>query len=771
MPTRDRILAHLKDQKYQPVKTSRLARFFDIGEQDYAGFRTLVKELLLAGEIAEVGGGKLVAAGKQRKVPNGMFTGIMRLSSKGFGFIEHDDPPQDDDVFVPPGATGGAITGDRVMARLVKRKYSKPGQSPYTGDVTEIVTRGHTTFVGTYRVRGKFGSIKPDGGVLLVDEIPVPDASAAGAKPNDKVVFELLKYPALNQAAEAVIVEVLGPRGQPGVDTLAVIRQFELPDKFPEAVLDEARRAVERFTSEETARRTDLRELLTITIDPETARDFDDAVSLENLPNGVTRLGVHIADVSFFVRPGEALDTEAYKRGTSVYLPTEVLPMLPEILSNGICSLQEGQDRLVETAFIDLDREARVVGTSFARSVIRNHKRMTYAQVSQVLDEGRLDVVGPEIVQLLNEMNALARRMLARRRRAGYLELDLPEVELVFNDDGAVIDARPEDTAFSHKIIEMFMVEANEAVARRLAAAHRPAIRRIHEAPNAEKLETLGRFLRAIGKPVENPQDRGALQALLKTTHGDPAAYPVHMAVLRSMMRAEYAVSDAGHWALGSQCYAHFTSPIRRYPDLSIHRCLAEVEKWTGDGEAEQRRRGGRHKEDFALEDAALVEAAAHCSSTERRAEAAERELTKVKVLTLLEQHLGEEFSGVVSSVQAYGLFVEIPKYMIEGLVHIDQLHYDDYQYVPARFALVGRKEGRRICVGDTIHVVIAAVDIPRRELTLAPAAGEKPGTVPVAKPGTEPRLEKKSKAPRPGKRGKDLAAARQEQRKRRRRR
>lgn len=765
MATRDNILAHIRGAGYRPLKTRGLARFFDIREEDYPQFRRLLNEMVAGGEIVLGSGRRLMAPPPKKKRPEGTFSGIFRLHPKGFGFIKPDDAEMTDDVFVAPGDTLDAITGDHVLARRVKRRYKKAGQLSYTGRIIEILDRGQTRFVGTYRKRGKVGTIKPDGG-LLHDDIPVGDAASSGAKPNDKVVFELLKYPARNQRAEAVIVEVLGARGEPGVDTLAVMRQYDLPDAFPDEVLDAARRAADRFTDEELARRTDLRDVLTITIDPETARDYDDAISIERLPGGIVRLGVHIADVSFFVRPGEALDTEAYQRGTSTYLPTLVVPMLPELLSNGMCSLQEGKDRLAKSVFIHFDRDAKIVKTEFANAVIRNRKRLTYEQVNQVLDEGQHDIVESDVLALLQEMNALARRILSRRRRAGYLELDLPGVELVFDDRLQVIDAHPEDTSFSHKVIEMFMVEANEAVARHLRKRRTPIVRRIHEPPSEEKLDATAKFLRSCGLQLKEPGNRNELQQLLKQATNAPEAYPVHMAVLRSMMQAKYAVSDEGHWALASDCYCHFTSPIRRYPDLSVHRALAATEGWDDDP-AVSAAKGGRKKSGGKRgATAALEDVAAHCSQTERRAEAAERELTKVKVLTLLEKHVGEEFTGIVAAVQEYGLFVEIPKYMIEGLVHVRDLRDDSYEFDSHNYCLFGRKLGRKVRVGDTIRVIIASVDIPRRELDLSPAPGTAFAEVPT-KARAKTKVAKSRKKPAPARRGKKTKGQRKQKRKR----
>jgi ribonuclease R len=774
MATRDNILAHVRGANYRPQKTRALARFFDIREENYPQFRRLLHEMIADGEIILGSGRRLMAAPAEKKRPEGTFSGIFRLHPKGFGFLEPDDAEMTDDVFVAPGDTLDAISGDHVLAKKIDRRYKKAGQLAYTGRIVEVLARGQTRFVGTYRVRGKVGTIKPDGG-MLHDDIPVGDATSSGAKPNDKVVFELLKYPARNQRAEAVIVEVLGARGEPGVDTLAVIRQYDLPDEFPDEVLEAARQAADRFTDEEIARRTDLRDVLTITIDPETARDYDDAISIERLADGIVRLGVHIADVSFFVRPGETLDTEAYERGTSTYLPTLVVPMLPELLSNGMCSLQEAKDRLAKSAFIHLDRDARIVKTEFANTVIRNRKRLTYEQVNQVLDEGQHDIVEPDVLALLQEMNALARRILHRRRRAGYLELNLPSVDLIFDDQLRVIDAQPEDTSFSHKVIEMFMVEANEAVARHLRERRTPAIRRIHEAPSEEKLDATAKFLRSCGLELKNPGNRNELQQLLKQASNAPEAYPVHMAVLRSMMQAKYAVSDEGHWALASDCYCHFTSPIRRYPDLTVHRALAATEGWDDNDDAGGAAKGSRKKSGGKnAATAALEEVATHCSQTERRAEAAERELTKVKVLTLLEKHVGEEFTGIVAAVQVYGLFVEIPKYMIEGLVHIRDLHDDNYEFDSHNYCLFGRKLGRKVRVGDTIRVVIASVDIPRRELDLSPAPGTAFSEVPTeAKTKVKTKTKARTKAtkgrkkPAPAKRGKKAKGQRKQKRKR----
>ena len=726
MTTREKILAHMQSHHYHPMKLRRLARFFDVAEEDYAEFRALVKRMISDGEIAFSPQGRLQvpreeapAARRRGRTVEGRFS----QSQRGFGFVEPavaDGITAGEDVFIPPEETLGAVTNDTVVAEVT-------GKSPrgYYGRIVEIRERGQTHFVGTYYTTDSGPIVRPDGGILQQD-FAVPDASSAGAKPKDKVVFEVLKYGLRAEPGEAVITEVLGERGAPGVDTLVVIRQFELADEFPPEVLAEARAAASRTDDAALEGRRDLTHDTIITIDPADARDFDDAISLAEHADGTATLGVHIADVAHFVQEGSALDAEARERGTSVYLPLKVLPMLPEVLSNGVCSLQEGRTRFTKSAFITLDAQGEPLGVELANSFIKSAKRLTYEQASAVLD-GQTGGLPPRIVQLLEAMNRLAKKLLARRRRQGYLELDLPEVDLEFDDDGRVIAAHPQDTSFSHRIIEMFMVEANEAVARELDRGGLTYIRRIHPEPGDEAAEDLMHFARSVGYALASPRDRHELQRLLNAVRGKPEAYGIHMAVLRSLKRAEYSIKKEGHFALGSGAYCHFTSPIRRYPDLTVHRAFDALVR----GGA-PRHKGGRHKQapDEAHDPAAkaLAAIAAHSSETERQAEAAERELTKIKLLEYLETRIGETFTGVITGVQQFGLFVESPDLLIDGLVHISSLKDDQYRFDKRRWALLGSRTGRVLRVGSTLEVRIAGVKISRRELDLEPVTTPRPG-------------------------------------------
>jgi ribonuclease R len=727
MTTREKILAQMESHHYHPMKLRRLARFFDVAEEDYAEFRALVKRMISDGDIGVSIQGRLQLPPpeeKPRARPHGRTVlGRFSQSQRGFGFVEpeaKDGPTAGEDVFIPPEENLGAVTNDRVVAEVA-------GKSPrgYYGRIVEIRERGQTHFVGTYYVAEAGPLVRPDGGILQQD-FAVPDASSAGAKPKDKVVFEVVKYGLRGEPGEAVITEVLGERGAPGVDTLVVIRQFELADKFPPEVLAGARAAAERMNDASLEGRRDLTRETVITIDPFDARDFDDAISLTEHDDGTVTLGVHIADVSHFVPEGSALDAEARERGTSVYLPTKVLPMLPEVLSNGVCSLQEGRTRLTKSALMRLDAEGEPVEVELANSFIKSAKRLTYEEASAALED-KTGGLPPKVAELLGKMNRLAKKLLARRRRQGYLELDLPEVDLEFDDNGRVVAVHPEDTSFSHRIIEMFMVEANEAVARELDKAGMPYIRRIHPEPDDEAAEDLMHFAHSVGYALHNPRSRHELQSLLNAVRGKPEAYGIHLAVLRSLKRAEYSVKKEAHFALGSGAYCHFTSPIRRYPDLTVHRAFDLAVRDGG-----RKRKGGRHKP--ALAEAAdpatksLVEIAAHSSETERRAEAAERELTKIKLLEYLQTRVGDTFTGVITGVQQFGLFVESPELLIDGLVHISSLKDDTYRFDKRRWALIGSRTGRVLRVGSTLEVQIAAVNIRLRQLDLAPVVTPRAG-------------------------------------------
>ncbi len=694
-----RILRHLGDKLYRPEKVRRLAQSMGVESGEYSEFRAAVRELMRAGRV--VLGGR-----NQVMLPEtpGTIIGRFRGHERGFGFVIPEDPVEHGDLFIPPGAGLNAITGDTVAARITRRG-KRGDDSRVEGEIVEIVQRGQSRFVGELVKQGKDWLVVPDGTALHAP-IEVGDVSATRARQGDQVVVELTRFPSGFVTARGVIVEVLGRRGEPGVDTISVVRQYQFPEDFPEAVLEDTRRAVQTHDLEEVLRqREDLRDEVVVTIDPDDARDLDDAISIRQVGGGVVELGVHIADVSNFVRHGSPLDREAAQRANSVYLPQHVIPMLPEVLSNGLCSLQEGEPRLCKSAFIQYDRSGRRKKTRFANTVIQSSKRLTYRQAAAILD-GDAGEYGKTVVQLVQRMDRLAKAIRKRRLGQGMLVLDLPEAELVLNDEGVVTDVQPAEAGFPHTIIEMFMVEANEVVAELMTKLNLPHLRRIHPDPPPDARAKLARFLGVLGRKLPESADRHDLIRILDSVRGAPQSFAVNLAVLRSMAQAEYSPRRVGHYALASKAYSHFTSPIRRYPDLVIHRLL------------DAHLRGRLRKSSVPSEDA-LAKVGKHCTYTERRAEDAERELRLVKTLQFLANHLGDIEDGVVTGVTNVGVFVQLSRYLVDGLVRFEDIA-DDWWDVDARGGcVIGQRSGRRIRIGDPLRVQIAAIDLGNRDLEL----------------------------------------------------
>jgi ribonuclease R len=734
MPKRfsERILDFLRQPAYQPMETRRLARAMGIAEAEYGDFHDAVDALRRVGRVV-LGSGNAVMLPQ----PRGEVVGTYRGNPRGFGFVVPDEDTVHGDLFIAPGGSLDAVTGDTVQCRVMSRG-KREGKQAFGGQVIRIVKRGNSRFVGELRQEGGIWFVQPDGNTLHVP-IMVSDVGAKACRAGDQVVVEIVRYPSEGRPAKGVIVERLGQRGQVGVDLLSIIRQYQLPDEFSDEAMVDARAAVDSFDLDSAlTERMDLSDKTIITIDPDDARDFDDAISLEPLRpaaggsrkgggaktggkragEAVWELGVHIADVSAFVHEGGALDEEAGTRGTSVYFPGFVIPMLPETLSNGLCSLQEDEPRLCKSAFIRYDETGRVVGTRFANTVIRSTKRLTYREASAVL-EGKKGRLNKKVVDLLQRMDTLAKAIQRRRLSEGMIVLDLPEVELVFDEAGQVTDARPTDTSFSHTIIEMFMVEANEAVARLLEGLGLPFLRRIHPEPDEASLEALAKMLRAGGWTVPKALAPEDLQRLLAPVRGKPEGYALSLAVLKSMMTAEYSPAAIGHFALGSKCYAHFTSPIRRYTDLMVHRLFGlHVTK-----QLKASKRGGH---DGVPDEAALKDWGRRLSSLSRQAETAEREFKTLKVLQLLAKKIGEEFEGVVTGVTNFGMFVQHPRFLIDGLLRLENMT-DDWWEVDVKTGRVSGERSRRVfAMGSRIKVRIAEVDLSARQLGLRLADDKK---------------------------------------------
>ena len=728
------ILKYLADREYQPLSPRQLARSMGVSDEHYGTFREAVKRLRDAGRVVLGASSALVLPEISARV-----VGYFRPNPRGFGFVTPQTPNAHGDLFIPPGETGGAMSGDLVAARVYQQKRSG-GKSVVAGKIVEIIQRGQNRFVGTLqrapaakakrpskaRPRkgdARKGAAAPGGawfvlpdGKQMTSPIVVRDVGAAGPKPGSKVVVEITDYGKAGELPGGVIVETLGVGGRTEVETLAVIRAHGLSDEFPPQALEEARQACVKFDPDNPDGRTgreDLTGELVITIDPPDARDFDDAISLTAAADGAVTLGVHIADVSHFVPAGGALDAEARLRATSVYFPRKVLPMLPEVLSNGACSLQEGQVRFCKSVFITYDRKGRIASSRVAETIIRSSRRLEYRQAQAIID-GKADARDRKLAKLLARMHELARAIQARRRKAGMLQLDLPEVELVFNDNDEVVDAAGGDDSYTHTMIEMFMVEANDAVARLLTGLKQTFLRRIHPPPDQPGQKQFSTFVRVCGHKVPRDLTRYDMQALLDSVKGRPESFAVNLAVLRMLQQAAYSPMQIEHFALASPHYCHFTSPIRRYPDLTVHRLIrdycrgelpaapADVAEWTQLGE--------------------------HCSTAERRAEAAGMELREVLVLQMLATRVGEEFDGVITGVANFGLFVQSSRFGIEGLVRMKDLG-DDWWDVKARYGQIrGQRTGRTFRIGDLITVRIVNVDLARRELDLVPVSDRKKG-------------------------------------------
>jgi ribonuclease R len=699
----DQILRHLAREGYRPQKMRKLAREMGIADAEYGDFREAVKALMKAGRVVMGSASALTLPD-----PAGRIVGRFRANPRGFGFVIPELANSHGDLFVPPGSTRGAMTGDTVAAQ-VRKRGRRDGRLMYEGRVVEIIERGQSRFVGELCRELRRWFVRPDGNTLHVP-ILVGDPRAKQAREGDQVVVEIVEYPRDGADARGVITEVLGKRGDPGVDTQSIVHQYQLPQEFPPSALEQARHVVAEYDADAAAGgREDLRDLTIITIDPEDARDFDDAISVTNRQDGTLELGVHIADVSQFVRPGSPLDKEARERANSVYFPRLVIPMLPEVLSNGLCSLQEGQTRLTKSAFITYDSQGRRASSRFANTIIRSTKRLTYDQAVRILS-GKIGRTSRKVVALLRQMESLARTVHERRLNDGMLVLDLPEVEVTFDDEGQVVGVEPADTSFPHTIIEMFMVEANEAVAELFAGLGVPALRRVHPPPDAAAIQPLNRFLKALELSPIKSLDTVSLRPLLENVRNRPEAYAVNLAVLRSLEQAVYEPTMMGHFALASEHYTHFTSPIRRYPDLTIHRLLdAYVRR-----DLKKRR---RPPDVPSLEE--CQELGVRCSRNERRAEAAERELKLVHVLRLLERHVGEDYEGIITGVANFGLFVELPKYLVEGLLRFSDLVDDWWEVDSEAGCVIGQRTGRRLKIGDSVHVAIAAIDLADRELNL----------------------------------------------------
>jgi len=685
------------------MKLAALGKSLGVPEANWSEFHAAFKELRQAGKIV-TGAKNLITL----PAVSGRIVGTFRANPRGFGFVIPLEPTSNGDLYIGPQDTAGAMTGDTVIAKAVK-KGMRAGQMRYKGEIVEILQRGRDKFVGTLKRTDSLWFMEPEGRGFFAP-ILVDDVGAKGAKAGDKVVVEIIRYPTKKDPASGVIVEVLGKAGLYDSEIKSIIAQHNLGGGFADKCIEQARAASEDFEPDSTDGRDDITGEVIITIDPADAKDFDDAISLRKDADGNWVLGVHIADVSAFIPMDSALDTAARERGNSVYLPGKVLPMLPEILSNGICSLQPGRKRFAKSVYITYDTKGNVLGREFANSVIESTARLTYAEADDILS-GRATGFAGQVVALLKDMEVLARAIEKRRLKNGMLHLDLPETELVMDDTGKIVDAHPADDSYPHTIIEMFMVEANEAVASLLDRFGVPFMRRIHPEPTGGGVKELGRFVRLCGLKVPRRLDRAAIQDLLTAVKGTNYAYAVNLHILKSLQRAEYAPMHIGHFALASTHYCHFTSPIRRYADLLVHRLMTcYIEHRLNMIGLEE-----------VLPEGELADIGGHITFTEQRAEDAEKELKTVLILQMLSDHIGEQLNCIVSGLTNFGVFAQCTKFGIEGLLEFGDLGLDEWKYDDRAQAVVGLHSGKSVHLGQDMKVTIVSVNVPARQLNLAP--------------------------------------------------
>jgi ribonuclease R len=662
-----------------------------------------------AGEIARIRKNRYVLPAEADLV-----TGTISVHQSGFAFLPREKPGEQD-LYISAENTGTAMHGDKVVARITRddRHARARGRDRAEGRVIRILERAHDTIVGTLEQSKNFFYVVPDD-PRIVHNVYV--SGPGRAKRGDKVVVRLESWESRHVNPEGEIVEVLGASSAPGVDMLSIIRKYHLPTEFPRPVLEEAEQIPETVAEGMFEGREDLRNKFIVTIDPDDARDFDDAIDVERVPGGGWKLGVHIADVSAYVKPGSALDREARKRGNSVYLPDRVIPMLPERLSNGVCSLNPSVNRITHSVFLEFTKDGRTKSARFGRTVIRSARRLTYREAYAILKTQPNDQLG-ERLHVAWELAALLRK---NRFRDGSLDLDFPEVKVRLDKEGRPIQLERIENDESHQLIEEFMLAANEAVARELKNRLMPTVYRVHENPDPEKLAEYRELILSYGYKVGDLSKRTELQRLLASLRGKPEEQALKIGLLKSLKRARYAPQPLGHYGLAKNNYTHFTSPIRRYADLVVHRGLAELEQ------------ARRSRTDMG----SVAAIAEYISGTERIAAEAEMDGVKMKKLEFFQRQLDardpQVFRATVLEVKNFGLLVELPDVLLTGLVHVSSLTDDFYSFDAAQRRLIGRQSRRRFSVGDQLRVYVARVDVFKRQVDFAIAdetpAKSKPG-------------------------------------------
>jgi ribonuclease R len=687
----DNILEHMRQESYRPLSYHELKDVLGVSEEEENKFIKELGHLEKDGEIVRTRKNKYGLPEMMNLV-----RGTIRLNQRGYGILVPDDATRPE-VFVYSGGLNGAMHSDKVMVRLSAGRNG--GQRP-EGEVIRVIKRANQQLVGTYERGRKRGQVIPDDNRHFYP-IYIRPVRKMAVKDGDKVLVNITSWPDRDQALEGKIIEVLGRKGEPGLDLQVVIKKHGLRTDFPKAVLEEAGEVAQPVTAAEIIKRRDLRDWRMVTIDGEDAKDLDDAVSISRIPAGY-RLGVHIADVSHYVTEGSRLDQEAFARGTSVYLINKVLPMLPPELSNNICSLNANQERLAMSCIMDIDPDGKVISYDICKSIINIRKRMTYTAVNRILADDAPEEKAryQELLEDFYLMKELADILRAGRTRRGSLDFDFPESKIIVDDNSFPVEIRRLERGPGEMLIEDFMIKANEVVAEHMYAKQVPILYRVHEKPDEESLDKLNLVLGGLGHKIKTKKIEPAVyQKLLEDIKGKPEEQMLSMLLLRSMKHARYTPEALGHFGLASKYYCHFTSPIRRYPDLIVHRVLTLMLD-----------KSINAKTRASLE-AKMLKYGEHSSLQEQKAEEAERDLIDLKKAEYMQQYVGEQFTARISSVQSFGFFVELEN-TIEGLVHISTIADDYYEFNDRDYTLIGTHTGRKFAIGDEVNVQLVRVDI-----------------------------------------------------------
>lgn len=687
------------DKHYIPMKIKEIAILLSVPREQREELREVLDALIVEGKI------ELTAKGKYRRATAKFLEGTFIAHPRGFGFVEVDG--RESDIFIPEDQTGGAMHRDTVQVAILQRTEGKRQE----GTVVKITERGIKELIGTYQSRStqNYGFVLPDNQRITRD-IFIAQENSAGAMDGHKVLVELLSYGEKGKSPEGRIKEIIGHINDPGTDILSVVYEYSLPFEFPDRVMKQAERTSVCVSEADRQGRRDLRSMTMVTIDGEDAKDLDDAVSL-SFDGTDYHLGVHIADVANYVQENSALDCEARQRGTSVYLADRVIPMLPHRLSNGICSLNAGVDRLAMSCLMKIDAKGNVIDHEITESVICVRHRLSYTQVKEILSGTKqpcTDEAGKQlreeykdVVPMLEEMERLMQILRKKRKKRGAIDFNFSESKVVLDKNGVPLEIRPQEPNTATRIIEEFMLCANETVAEHFFWQETPFLYRIHEAPDSEKIEQLAAFIASFGYGIKGISDEvhpKELQKLLARTADTPEELMISRLTLRSMKQARYATEDTGHFGLAAQHYCHFTSPIRRYPDLQIHRIIKDV----------LRGRLGQEKSGHYAQ--LLPDIAQHCSRTERRADEAERDTVKMKKAEYMAGHIGEEYDAVITGLMSYGMYAELPN-TVEGLIHVTRMYDDRYYYREESYEMYGMDTGRIFRLGDTIRVRVTDAD------------------------------------------------------------